>query len=111
MPPTFAKLNLKNFACLDIHKAQFFFLSTTKQSKFQIRLQTKDLSLTLFQRRVNWMIFFVRHLAEMIHVNDCVKLQALFLSLSLWGKPWKRPSKRGMLSLNLFVIPEVPAAL
>ena len=65
MPPNFSKLNLTNFVCLDFHKACSFISIRQKGVNFR-SLQIKELSLILFQSCVNWMIFFVCHLAEMM---------------------------------------------
>ena len=61
----FFKLSLTNFVCLDFHKACSFILIRQKGVNFR-SLQIKELSSILFQSCVNWMIFFVCHLAKMM---------------------------------------------
>ena len=61
----FFKIKFDKFCMFRLSQSVFFYLNTTKRSKFR-SLQIKELSLILFQSCVNWMIFFVCHLAEMM---------------------------------------------
>ena len=110
VPTNFSKLNLTNFVCLDFHKACSFISIRQKGVIFR-SLQIKELSLLLFQSCVNWMIFFVYHLAEMMLMT----LLILNLAREQWALSLEQIMKEafqgGMLSLWRLSVPKASCSL
>ena len=71
----FYRIKFDKFCMFRLNTKRVLFYHYDRLSRVNFRSvykQKNSESLILFQSCVNWMIFFICHLAEMIHVNDCV---------------------------------------